>query len=99
MQVARRRTAGGAGVADGLALRDPLPRASGEPGQVTVGRHHATVADGDLVAVTSAVVRPLHRPAAAARIGVPQYALKSVPSCSLYTPVTGCTRIPYGDVM
>src|SRR5690606_16001240 len=62
MQVARRRTAGGAGVADGLALRDPLPRASGEPGQVTVGRHHATVADGDLVAVTSAVVRPLHRP-------------------------------------
>src|SRR5450756_612110 len=37
-------------------------------------------------------------PAAAARIGLPHDAPKSVPSWSFQTPVTGWRRIPYGDV-
>jgi len=37
-------------------------------------------------------------PSAAARIGVPSGAAKSVPVCIFRSPVIGCTRIPNGEV-
>ena len=100
--MAARRETGTPNLANHLATTHPLTRPDQITRSVVEGSLHSDSVDG-AVADEEPIAAGLEKarvttPAYGARMGVPQAAAKSVPSCSFQILSSGWSRIPYLEV-